>query len=139
MPRSKKVISVVAFLIIAALSFITLFKGEWLEQVARWLNMYDVGQMYVLDATRVFQMLALSICSVQLADFLSRRRSGGKLGQHLWLLLVPFLLAFTYFWVQVFTHGSDVFPRNGIIAMNFIQSLILLGYSKMLGIMRAGR
>ncbi len=136
MPRSKKIVSVVVFLNVIVLSYITLEKTEWLESFTLWLNMYELGQMYLLDAARVFQMLAICICSIQLAGFLSEDRLKSKPGRRYWLMLAPFPLAFLYFWAQVFTHNSDVFPRNGIIAMNFVQSFILLGYARMLGFMR---
>ncbi len=51
-------------------------------------------------------------------------------------MIIPFPLAFAYFFAQVMTFDSNVFPRYGIIGINFLVGAILLSYSAMLGFMK---
>lgn len=132
MPRNRKIISLVVFLHIVGLLYVSVRHVGILEELVAWLNVYKPEWGYLLDAARVFQMFALAICSIQLADFLSDR----KPGKRYWLMLAPFPFAFLYFWAQVATSTTEVFPRFGIIGINIVIGAILLSYSAMLGFMR---
>lgn len=132
MPRNRKIISAAVFVNLVALVYFATFQNDRLEYFVDWLNRYDLKNGYLLDAARVFQMCAISICSVQLADFLSAERPGRRY----WLMLFPFPFAFTYYFAQVATVESDVFPRYGLIGINFLVGAILLSYSAMLGFMK---